>query len=99
MSIRYHAEPADQLRIVSLGLIDAIYHRRAGATHLVAAPVPQIIDCLLAEGPADLAGLLSRLATRFDLGEAWDDARDALQARLDELAELGLVRIERAGAD
>ncbi len=91
----YRAEPSDQLVSVALGAIDALYHRRSGATHLVAAPVPQIL-ALLAETPADLASLWDRLSARFDLDDADGDGRQALQDRLTELVSLGLVRCERA---
>lgn len=93
MGMLYTAEASDQLVTAGLGGIDAIYHRRGGATHLVAPPVPQILAAL-AQGPADLDGLLARLSARFDLGEDEADARAALAQRLDELAALGLVRRE-----
>ena len=85
----YRAEPADQLLRESLGAIDVLYHRRSGSTHLVAAPVPQIIEALQ-EGPADLDALIARLSIRLEL-EDGDDTRQALSERLDELAGLGLV--------
>jgi len=94
MDATYRAEPPDQIIRENLGAIDALYHRRSGATHLVAAPVPQILDAL-AEGPADLDGLMARLAARFDLGEGGDAARQALGERLAELVALGLVRDDR----
>ena len=92
MDVTYRAEAADQMLRENLGPIDALYHRRSGATHLVAAPVPQILDAL-AEGPADLAALMARLSARFDLDETDDAARAALAERLSELAGLGLVRL------
>lgn len=91
-SVRYQAEPAEQLAHLALGPVDALYHRRSGATHLVAAPVPQIIAILATQGPADLDTLLTRLAAQFDLGEQGEEARAALGQRLDELVALGLVR-------
>jgi len=83
---RYRAEPADQILREPLGAIDALYHRRSGETHLVAAPVPQILEAL-GEGPSDVAALLARLAARFEIeGDA-----AALEAHLAELVALGLV--------
>jgi len=89
----YRAEPPGGVLRHSLGAIDALYHRRSGATHLVAAPVPQILDAL-AEGPAGAALVRQRLAARFDLADAEKDALPALRARLAELEALGLVRRE-----
>jgi len=89
----YRAEPPGGVLRVPLGAIDALYHRRSGTTHLVAAPVPQILDAL-AEGPADAALVRQRLAARFDLADAEKDALPALRARLAELEALGLVRRE-----
>ncbi|MBB5984897.1 HPr-rel-A system PqqD family peptide chaperone [Sphingobium lignivorans] len=93
----YRAEPPGQILLESLGPIDALFHKRSGATHLVAAPVPQILAAL-AEGPADIDVLLARLATRFDLEGEAVAVRAALQARLAELAALGLVHGDRPAA-
>lgn len=84
---RYHAPPAGALRVVSLDELTALYHRASGQTHLVAAPVPEIL-ALLGEAPASLAGLLDRLAARYDLA---DPDAGALAARIGELEALGLV--------
>ena len=98
MPLIYRAEPAEQLVSVSLGAIDALYHRRSGATHLVAAPVPQIL-AMLAEGPADLTGLWERLTARFDLDDPAGEGMEALKDRLMELVSLGLVRCAPATSD
>jgi PqqD family protein of HPr-rel-A system len=86
--IRYRAPPAGVLRLVPLDELTALYHRASGQTHLVAAPVPEILEAL-AQAPATLAELLVRLAARYDLADA---NPDALEARLAELVSLGLVR-------
>jgi PqqD family protein of HPr-rel-A system len=86
----FRAEPPARIVRRPLGAIDALYHCRSGATHLVAAPVPQILDAL-AEGPADLTALAARLALRFDLAEDAGAAQAALAERLAELCLLGLV--------
>ncbi len=64
-----------------------IYHRASGQTHVVASPVPELIE-VMDETPRDVATLLARLAERFDVG---DPNEGALAARLDELADIGLV--------
>lgn len=78
-----------EMRAVDLDGLIALYHARSGMTHLVAEPVPQILDALR-DGPCDPATLETRLATRFDLEGA--DGAATLRAHLDELAALGLVR-------
>jgi len=83
--MRYAAEPSDALITVPLDSLTALYHRRSGQTHLVAAPVPEILDAL-ANGPVDLGGLLAVLQIDDDT-----EARSILQARIDELLASGLV--------
>ncbi len=87
---RYRAAPPSALRVVPLDALTLIYHRASGITHIVDAPVPEILDIL---GAAALtpAELLARLEAEFDLA---DGDRAALAARLDELVVAGLV--ERA---
>jgi PqqD family protein of HPr-rel-A system len=74
-------------KLVTLDGLSAIYHRVSGATHVVAEPVPQIIEAL-GEASLTLAELLAQLGSDYDLG---DSATEALAARLDELVALGLV--------
>lgn len=85
---KYRAEPADQLLIEALDAMTAIYHKRSGITHIVAEPVPEMLSVMGHES-FDAAGIADRLAARFDV-----DAGEALvivEARLEELAALGLV--------
>ena len=84
---RYRAAAAEALRIAHLDDFIAIYHRPSGLTHLVTAPVPELL-ALLGEAALDRDTLLARLIATFDLGDA--DA-DALDARLGELVQIGLV--------
>ena len=84
---QYARVPLSTLRIVPLDALTLIYHRASGQTHVVASPVPELIE-ILDETPCDTATLLARLADRFDLG---DPDPEALTARLDELADVGLV--------
>ncbi|MBO9712702.1 HPr-rel-A system PqqD family peptide chaperone [Sphingomonas sp.] len=85
---RYRAADPATLRIVPLDALTLIYHRASGITHVVDAPVPEILEALGSE-TLDAFQLLARLAERFDLADA-DEA--ALAARLDELAAAGLVQ-------
>lgn len=72
---------------VTLDGLNAIYHRVSGATHVVAEPVPQILEAL-GRDALTLAELLARLGAAYDLAEGDEGA---LMARLNELAALGLV--------
>lgn len=82
----YKAAPST-LRIVPLDALTLIYHRASGITHVVDAPVPEILEALGEEALTSVA-LMARLAERFDLR---DPDPVALAVRLDELAAAGLV--------
>lgn len=88
--MRYRAPGAGELRIVPLDELIAVYHRASGQTHLVVSPVPELLEAL-ADRWLTAEDLLAALATDYDLP---DGDNTALVARLDELAETGLV--ERA---
>lgn len=81
----YRRVPADELRIVPLDDFTAIYHRASGITHLVTAPVPELLD-VLGEETLDLDQMEARLAAIFEVED-----ETALTARLDELIAAGLV--------
>jgi PqqD family protein of HPr-rel-A system len=84
---QYRAAPPSTLRIVPLDALTLIYHRASGITHIVDAPVPEILEAL-GDAAMTSAALLKRLSERFDLG---DPDPVALAVRLDELAAAGLV--------
>jgi PqqD family protein of HPr-rel-A system len=83
----YRAAARATLRIVPLDALTLIYHRSSGITHIVDAPVPEILEAL-GEAPLSVDALLKHLAERFDLVDA--DPM-ALAMRLDELVAAGLV--------
>lgn len=83
----HQAEPLSSLLIEPLDELTAVYHRASGITHLLVSPAPELLRLL--QEPAGLDDLLVRLRREFDLADA---NRDALLARLDELAAAGLVR-------
>lgn len=87
---RYRAPPADALLLHPLDPLCAVYHRAAGTTHLVASPVPEILAAL-APAPLTPADLLATLESTYALADA---DLEALQERLEELAEAGLVWAE-----
>lgn len=85
----YRAEPADARLVEPLDMVTLLYQRRSGITHIVAEPVPEMIEAMGEDAlpPAELA---QRLSAQFDLGAA-EDAEAVIAARLEELADLGLV--------
>lgn len=84
--IRYRAASPATLRVVPLDALTLIYHRASGITHVVDAPVPEILEALAK--PVSVEGLLAKLAAEYDLLDA--DPM-ALAVRLEELAAAGLV--------
>jgi PqqD family protein of HPr-rel-A system len=82
----FATDPKSGFCLTPLDSLTALYHRRSGITHLIAEPVPQILEAL-ADGPADAEGLLARLAQRFGV----DGDAGQLAERLAELEMLGLV--------
>jgi PqqD family protein of HPr-rel-A system len=94
--ILYKAERADQRLVELLDAITLIYQRRSGITHMVTEPVPELLAAM-GDAAVDAATLVARLAEQFDLGDA-EDAESVIAARLEELAELGLVERVRGDA-
>lgn len=85
----YRAAPTGTLRIEPLGELTAIFDRRSMQTHLVVAPLPEML-ALMGETPCDASLLAKRLETAFDLDEG-EDVRARVAERLTELAAMGLV--------
>ncbi|HEY0597292.1 HPr-rel-A system PqqD family peptide chaperone [Sphingopyxis sp.] len=88
----YRAAPPGALRVEPLGELTAIFDRRSMQTHLVVAPMPEILDAMGAEA-CNAADIAARLAAAFDFDSA-EDVQPILAERLAELAAMGLV--ERA---
>lgn len=80
---RYRAPPADGLAIVALDELVAVFHRSSGITHLVASPVPDLLEALAGRWMT-----LDGVEAEFDLVEG---DRASLSATLDELVVAGLV--------
>ncbi len=92
---KYRAEPADARILRPLDVMTLIYQRRSGITHIVAEPVPQILEAM-GEEPCSAAQIAERLSREFDLGDA-ENAEKVIADRLAELARLGLVeRVDAA---
>ncbi len=82
---RYARVPSDELRIVPLDDFTAIYHRASGITHLVTAPMPELLG-VLADEALGLDAIEARLVATFEVEE-----EAALALRLEELVAAGLV--------
>lgn len=94
----FAALPGDALKRVRLGGLEAIYHVPSGITHLLAEPVPELLDMLGAQGAGRFvttAQLVAQISARFDLvgDDPREDPERVLGERLSELAALGLVRV------
>jgi PqqD family protein of HPr-rel-A system len=85
----YAADSSDAFSIVPLDALTAIYHRRSGVTHVVTDPVPQIIEALAGK-TLSAEDLLSALAVDHEI-VIDSETLAGLNARLDELTEVGLV--------
>jgi PqqD family protein of HPr-rel-A system len=84
----YRADPPAALITEPLDAFFAVFHRPSGITHLLASPAPEILD-LLSREALSLNGLLERLSANYALVDA---DRQALEERLTELVEAGLVQ-------
>jgi PqqD family protein of HPr-rel-A system len=87
-SLKYKAEPADQLLVEPLDAMTLMYQRRSGITHIVAEPVPEIL-AVMGDDVLSADAIAQRLADAFDIDST--DAAEIVAARLEELAALGLV--------
>ena len=85
---RFVADPEGEVRTVHVDGLALLFHGRSGMTHIVAPPVPQILEALRL-GPADAGELLGRLRAWYDF-EVEEDM-EALEARISELEAAGLV--------
>lgn len=83
--MRYRADPPAAYRVVPLDSLTALYHRRSGTTHLLAEPVPELLE-VLGAGPLSFGNILAALDIDDDA-----ESRAALTARLDEMAATGLI--------
>lgn len=84
----WHGPEAGRLRLEPLDALTLAYDRASGQTHLLAPPLPELLD-LLAAGPATSAALVARMTEHFDLGD--QDVPALIAERLRELAAMGLV--------
>ena len=65
----FRAAAAGDLVRVELDALTAIYDRRSGQTHLLASPLPEMLEAL-GDGEWTLAQFVDHLATMFELSSA-----------------------------
>lgn len=73
-----------------LDTLTAIYQRRAGITHIVVDPVPQILT-IMGRQPMRAGDVLVALNAAHNIPPAADDPFAVIAARLAELADIGLI--------
>ncbi len=89
----YRAESPDLLIVEPLDDMTLIYHRRSGITHMVTAPVPEILEAMGQE-LVDIATITARLSHQFEMEADASDVIAIVDSRLADMMALGLV--ERA---
>lgn len=99
MPVAYAALPARDLKRVALGGLEAIYHLPSGITHLLAEPVPDLLDMLAAQAPGRYSTpdeVLALIGEQFDVegDDPGEQPQAVLAERLSELAALGLVLVQ-----
>jgi PqqD family protein of HPr-rel-A system len=85
----YRSEDAAQIIVRPLDEMTLIYQRRSGITHIVADPVPQILEAM-GHDACSINDIAERLSISYDLGDA-EMASALISERVAELIQLGLV--------
>tara|TARA_R110002033_G_scaffold10936_11_gene35345 strand:+ start:1850 stop:2134 length:285 start_codon:yes stop_codon:yes gene_type:complete len=89
MTQKYRAAAKDDLIWHDLDSMTLLYHRPSGITHMLADPVPAILE-VMGGAPLSAIEIAERLSAGFDL-ESNIDTENIVLARLEELCGLGLV--------
>jgi len=89
MSQQFKAANPEEIVLHMLDMMSLVFHRPSGLTHIVADPIPAILEVMQQEvsTPAQIA---EALENNFDLEEGVD-VENVVLARLDEMNALGLV--------
>lgn len=91
---RYCAQDATAVLIHPLDIMTLIYQRRSGMTHIVADPIPQILEAMGSD-TLSVHEIARRIIAAFDV-DPGADVIALLSERLDELTALGLVEMSGA---
>ena len=86
---RYIADDESCVSTIELGGLTALFHEPSGMTHIVAPPAPQILQ-VLRESPRNAGEIFTRIAELYEIEN--EAGAEAIEARLAELEEAGLVR-------
>lgn len=89
MSQLYRATAPDGVIQHPLDSMTLIFQRSSGITHMVADPVPAMLE-VMAEDALTADDIVQRLSASYDLEDS-ADAADIILARLVELCSLGVV--------
>lgn len=89
MSQLYRAAAPDGVIQHPLDSMTLIFQKSSGITHMVADPVPAILE-VMSEDSLTASDVAHRLSVSYDLEDSVD-ATDVVLARLAELCTLGLV--------
>ena len=89
MSQKFKAANPEDIILHMLDMMTLVFHRPSGLTHIVADPVPAILE-VMQEGASTSAQITEALENNFDLEEG-ADVENVVLARLDEMYALGLV--------
>ena len=87
---RWRGPPTGALATVPLDTLTVVYDRRSGQTHLLAEPLPQLLEAL-GDGASDAAALTTQLSAAYVMAEDPGDAAGIVAERLTELAAIGLI--------
>lgn len=85
---RWYAADLARLRFEPIDALTLVYDRASGQTHLLASPLPEILECLT-DSPVTTADLVIRLTATFDLSDS--NPVPIVGERLAELSAMGLV--------
>jgi PqqD family protein of HPr-rel-A system len=89
MNQSYRAIASQDVILHPLDSMTLIFQKSSGITHMVADPVPAILE-VMAQDVLSADAIAVRLATNYDLEDS-GDTTDIVLARLIELRALGLV--------
>ncbi len=89
MNQSYRAIASEDVILHPLDSMTLIFQKSSGITHMVADPVPAILE-VMAQDVLSADAIAVRLANNYDLEDS-GDTTDIVLARLIELRALGLV--------
>ena len=89
MTQKYRAASKDELVWHALDRMTLLFHRPSGITHMLADPVPAILE-VMTDVPLSVTEIAARLVAEFDIASD-GNIENIIQARLAELLDLGLV--------